>query len=98
MPRVRVASITVLASLGIVLGAAPGAFAQSADATPAVPSPVSPTVKQAQKAQRKADRKAARAKNSAELGKFEKNGYNPAGDRSDYPDNLRRAQDKGNGQ
>jgi hypothetical protein len=93
MPRVRVASITVLASLGIVLGAAPGAFAQSTDTTPA-----SPTLKQAQKAQRKADRKAARAKNSAELGKLEKNGYNPAGDRSDYPDNLRRAQDKGNGQ
>ncbi|WP_158933653.1 DUF4148 domain-containing protein [Burkholderia sp. S171] len=92
MPRVRVASITVLASLGIVLGAAPGAFAQSTDTTP------SPTPKQAQKAQRKADRKAARAKNSAELSKLEKNGYNPADGRSDYPDNLHRAQDKANGQ
>ncbi|CAN7598538.1 DUF4148 domain-containing protein [Caballeronia sp. LjRoot31] len=98
MPRVQVASITVLASLGIVLGATPGAFSQGADATPAEPSPASPTPRQAQKAQRKADRKAAWAKNSAELSKLEKNGYNPADDRSDYPDNLRRAQNKANGQ
>jgi uncharacterized membrane protein len=98
MPRVRVASITVLASLGIVLGGAPGAFAQSTDATPAAPSPAPLTPKQLQKAQRKADRKAARAKNSAELSKLEKNGYNPAGDRNDYPDNLRKAEDKANGQ
>ena len=98
MPRVRIASITVLASIGIVLGGAPDAFAQTSDLTPPVPSPTSPTLKQAQKAQRKADRKAARAKNSAELSKLEKNGYNPADDRSDYPGNLRRAQDKANGQ
>ncbi|QIE28536.1 hypothetical protein SBC1_66390 (plasmid) [Caballeronia sp. SBC1] len=98
MPRVRVASITVLASLGIVLGAASDAFSQSTDTTPAAPSPASPTLKQMQKAQRKADRKAARAKNTAELSKLEKNGYNPADDRSDYPDNLRRAQEKANGQ
>jgi hypothetical protein len=96
MPRVRVASITVLASLGIVLGGAPGVFAQSTDATPTPPASLTP--KQAQKAQRKADRKAARAKNSAELSKLEKNGYNPAGDRNDYPDNLRKAEDKANGQ
>jgi hypothetical protein len=85
MPRVRIASITVLASIGIVLGGAPDAFAQTSDLAPAVPSPTSPTLKQTQKAQRKADRKAARAKNSAELSKLEKNGYNPADDRSDYP-------------
>jgi hypothetical protein len=42
-----------------------------------------PTLKQVQKAQRKADRKAARANNSSELGTLEKNGYNPADDRSD---------------
>jgi hypothetical protein len=98
MPRVQVASMTVLASLGIVLGGAPGAFARSADATPAAPSPAPFTPKQAQKAQRKADRKAAREKNSAELSKLEKNGYNPADDRNDYPDNLRKAEDKANGQ
>ena len=98
MPRVRIASITVLASIGIVLGGAPDAFAQTSDLTPAVPSPTSPTLKQAQKAQRKADRKAVRAKNAAELGQLEKNGYNPAGGRNDYPDDLRRAQAKANGQ
>jgi len=91
MPRVRVASITVLASLGVVLGAAPDAFSQSTDTTAASPMP---SLKQAQKAQRKADRKAARARNTAELSKLEKNGYNPADDRSDYPNNLRRAQEK----
>lgn len=96
MPRARIASMTVLASLGIVLGGASDAFAQGTDATPA--SPASPTLKQAQKAQRKADRKAARAKNSAELSKLEKNGYNPADDRSDYPENLQRAQEKAKGQ
>jgi len=94
MPRVRVASITVLASLGIVLGAAPDAFAQSTDGTRTTP----PTPRQAQKAQRKADRKAARAKNSVKLNKLEKNGYSPTDDRSDYPDNLCRAQDKASGQ
>ncbi|MDN7183682.1 DUF4148 domain-containing protein [Caballeronia sp. SEWSISQ10-4 2] len=99
MSCARVRSITVLASLGIVLGATPDSFAQSADATPAAP-PSTPalTSEQAQKAQRKAERKAARAKNSAELGQLEKNGYNPAADRNDYPDNLRKAQDKANGQ
>jgi hypothetical protein len=101
MPRVRIASITILASLGIVLGAAPGAFAQNTDATTAAPlptPPASPTSWQVQKAQRKADRKAVRAKNAAELGQLEKNGYNPAGGRNDYPDDLRRAQAKANGQ
>ena len=98
MPRARVASMTVLASLGIVLGGASGVFAQGTDATPAAPSPAPFTPKQAQKAQRKADRKAAREKNSAELSKLEKNGYNPADDRNDYPDNLRKAEDKANGQ
>lgn len=98
MPRARIASITVLASLGILLGGAPDAFAQSTDATPATPAPAPLTPKQAQKAQRKADRKAARAKNSAELSKLEKNGYNPAGDRNDYPNDLRKAEDKANGQ
>jgi hypothetical protein len=90
--------MTVLASLGMVLGSAPGASAQSTDATPAAPSPAPFTPKQAQKAQRKADRKAAREKNSAELSKLEKNGYNPADDRNDYPDNLRKAEDRANGQ
>jgi hypothetical protein len=95
MSRVRIASITVLASLGIVLGAAPGAFAQSADAASATPQPLS---KEAQKAQRKAERKAARARNAAELSELEKNGYNPGRDYNDYPDSLQKAQNKAKGQ
>ena len=70
MPRVRVASITVLGSLGIVLGATPDAFARSAKATPAAPplppsplSPPSPMSRQTRRAQRNADRKAAQARN-----------------------------------
>ena len=64
MSCARVRSITVLASLGIVLGATPESFAQSADATPAAP-PSTPalTSKQAQKAQRKAERTANRETN-----------------------------------
>ncbi|MFK4444278.1 hypothetical protein ABH944_003508 [Caballeronia udeis] len=68
MLRVLVASITVLGSLGIVLGAAPDAFARSGKTTPAVPpsapSPPSPISRQARRAQRKADRKAAQARHS----------------------------------
>lgn len=51
MPRARIASITVLASLGIVLGGAPDAFARGTDTSPATPSPATPSLKQAQKAQ-----------------------------------------------
>jgi hypothetical protein len=72
MPRIRVASITVLGSLGIVLGATPDAFARSAKAMPAgpplPPSPPSPMSRQARRAQRKADRKAAQARNSLGAG------------------------------
>jgi hypothetical protein len=95
MSRVRIASITVLASLGIVLGAAPDSFAQSTDTASATPPAMT---KQEQKAQRKAERKAARAKNNAELSKLEKNGYNPGQDHNDYPDSLQKAQNKANGQ
>ncbi|SAL41555.1 hypothetical protein AWB69_04198 [Caballeronia udeis] len=68
MPRVRVASITVLGSLGIVLGATPDAFGRSAKATPAAPPlpplPPSTMSRQARRAQRKANRKAAQARKS----------------------------------
>jgi hypothetical protein len=83
MPRIPLASITVLASLGIVLGAARGALARSAAATTATQAPRSPTPRQARKAQRKADKEAAREKKSAELSKLEKNGYHRVEDRND---------------
>ncbi|MFM0373601.1 hypothetical protein [Paraburkholderia aspalathi] len=54
--------------------------------------------KQEMKAQKKADRKARRAKKNAELSKLEKNGYNPAGDQTNYPQNLQNAQQKANDQ
>jgi hypothetical protein len=54
--------------------------------------------KQERKAQKKADSKARRAKKNAELSKLEQNGYNPAGDQSNYPQNLQNAQQKAAGQ
>jgi hypothetical protein len=54
--------------------------------------------KQELKAQKKADRKARRAKKNAELSTLEKNGYNPAGNQTNYPENLQNAQQKANGQ
>lgn len=54
--------------------------------------------KQELKAQKKADRKAHRAKKNAELSTLEKNGYNPAGNQTNYPQNLQNAQQKAAGQ
>ncbi|HYS66609.1 MAG TPA: hypothetical protein VEN30_22740 [Paraburkholderia sp.] len=54
--------------------------------------------KQELKAQKKADRKAHRANKNAELSKLEKNGYNPAGNQTNYPQNLQNAQQKAAGQ
>ena len=52
--------------------------------------------KQTAKVQRKAERKAHRAKTNAELGALEKNGYQPGGDQTNYPQNLQNAQAKVN--
>ncbi|MFM0036817.1 hypothetical protein PQQ73_15065 [Paraburkholderia strydomiana] len=54
--------------------------------------------KQESKAQKKADHKAHRAKKNAELSTLEKNGYNPAGNQTNYPQNLQDAQQKAAGQ
>lgn len=54
--------------------------------------------KQETNAQRKADRKARHATKNAELNKLEKNGYNPAGNQTNYPQNLQNAQQKAAGQ
>ncbi|OTP75265.1 DUF4148 domain-containing protein [Caballeronia sp. M23-90] len=66
---------------------APVAMAQTTDTAASTP-------KQVQKAQRKADRKAARTKKNAELKDLEKNGYNPAGDQTNYPQNIQNAEKK----
>jgi hypothetical protein len=52
------------------------------------------TAKQVQKEQSKAERKARRAKKNAELGELEKNGYRPAGDQTNYPQDYQNAQKK----
>jgi len=54
--------------------------------------------KQELKAQKKAESKARRAKKNAELSTLEKNGYNPAGNQTNYPQNLQNAQQKAAGQ
>ncbi len=54
--------------------------------------------KQEMKTQKKADRKARRAKKNAELSTLEKNGYSPAGNQTNYPQNLENAQQKAAGQ
>jgi len=52
------------------------------------------TPKQVKKAQNKAARKAARAKKNAELKDLEKNGYQPGGDQTNYPQNIQNAEKK----
>jgi hypothetical protein len=75
-------------STAVIAGAtSPAANAQSPDTGVSTP-------KQIQKAQRKADRKAARAKNSAELKSLEKNGYQPGDDQINYPQNIQDAEKK----
>jgi hypothetical protein len=71
MYRIRMAALALVVSVATAGLTAPVAMAQTTDAAASTP-------KQAQKAQRKADRKAARTKKNAELKDLEKNGYNPA--------------------
>ncbi|WP_233852947.1 hypothetical protein [Paraburkholderia sp. HD33-4] len=75
----------------------PTARAQST-AEQAVPASHSATSKEEAKAQRKAERKAHRAKKNAELKDLEKHGYSPAGNQTQYPQNLQNAQQKSEAQ
>jgi Tfp pilus assembly protein PilV len=88
MFNVRIAAVALAVSVAIAGLSAPIAMAQSSDAAASAPS------KAAAKAQRKADRKAARAKKNAELKDLEKNGYQPGGDQTNYPQNLQDAEKK----
>jgi flagellar biosynthesis/type III secretory pathway M-ring protein FliF/YscJ len=56
------------------------------------------TSKQELKAEKKAEAKARRQKKNAELSQLQKNGYNPAGNQTNYPQNLQNAQQKAAGQ
>jgi Tfp pilus assembly protein PilV len=86
MSRTRMAALAFVVSVAIAGLTAPVAMAQTADAAA--------STKQVQKAQHKADRKAARAKKNAELKDLEKNGYNPSGDQTNYPQNIQNAEKK----
>jgi hypothetical protein len=87
MFRIRIAAVAALVSIAVAGITAPVAMAQSSDAAASTP-------KEIQKAQRKAERKAARAKKNAELKTLEQNGYNPAGDQVNYPQNIQDAEKK----
>ena len=80
----RTAPLAIIAMSVAALVAVPVAQAQDT-AAPAASTP---------KEVKKAQRKAARAKKNAELKDLEKNGYNPAGEQTNYPQNLQNAQSK----
>jgi hypothetical protein len=92
----QLSSIAVSASmvLSVLSLATVPAVAASAD----MPASGAAMSKQELKAQKKADRQARRAKKNAELSKLEKNGYNPGGNQTNYPQNLQNAQQKAAGQ
>jgi hypothetical protein len=85
----RIAPLAVIAVSFAALIAMPVAQAQDTAAASAASTP-----KQIKKAQRKE----ARAKKNAELKQLEQNGYNPAGEQTNYPQNLQNAQAKINAQ
>ena len=91
----------LLTSGALMLGLAGFAQAQASDSAATDSTSASaPATKAQQRAQKKAARKAARkqarAKNSAELKKLESNGYNPAQNDPNYPQNLQNAEKKAN--
>jgi hypothetical protein len=92
MFNVRIAAVALAVSVAIAGLSAPIAMAQSSDAAASAPSKAA--AKAQRKADRKADRKAARAKKNAELKDLEKNGYQPGGDQTNYPQNLQDAEKK----
>ncbi|SAK44190.1 hypothetical protein AWB79_00788 [Caballeronia hypogeia] len=61
---------------------------------PVAPVQAQDTAASTPKQVKKAQRKEARAKKNAELKELEKNGYNPAGEQTNYPQNLQSAQSK----
>lgn len=94
MVQRRIASRKLIATLCLTFALldAAAAFAQTSDAPSATVANASgaSTPKQIRKAQRKA----ARAKKNAELKALEKNGYQPGGDLTSYPQNLQNAEHK----
>jgi hypothetical protein len=81
MLNIRTAPLAVLALSAAALVSLPVASAQAQDMSASTP-----------KAVKKAQRKQARAQKNAELNQLEKNGYNPSGEQTNYPQNLQNAQ------
>ncbi|WP_175975940.1 hypothetical protein [Burkholderia sp. BCC1047] len=80
--RVVSVAVAVAASFGLLLPAAPAAYAQDAASS-------APTQKQLAKAQKKAARKAARAQHASDLKAIGTgSGYRLTGDQSNYPQNA----------
>jgi predicted Rossmann fold nucleotide-binding protein DprA/Smf involved in DNA uptake len=88
----KLASVAVSFIVGVVgVSVTPMSFAQDTGSTATDTTQAAPTTK----AQKKAARKAARAKKNAELKKLEDAGYNPArANDPNYPQDLQNAQKK----
>jgi hypothetical protein len=78
--KTAAAAVVAVTFAGIT---APMAVAQLTDTGASTPKEV-----------RKAQRKAARSKKNAELSTLEKNGYQPGGDQTNYPQNIQNAEKK----
>lgn len=96
--------LMVTATTVFMIGAATAAFAQTAESASeamvqsasAAQSMTKAEQKKQAKERRKAERKAARARNSVELKKLEDNGYKPAVNDPNYPEDLQNAEKKAN--
>ncbi|WP_230955612.1 DUF4148 domain-containing protein [Burkholderia multivorans] len=95
MMKCKFASLIVGAGLATFFFTLPVSAQRANDSGTATTANTQPS-RQLLKAQKKAARKARRAKLNAELNQLQKNGYKPADDRINYPQNLQDAQQKAN--
>lgn len=90
----------LLASVALSVACVAPAFAQSGGgggpdgSNSDAAKPVAASRTTTTKAQRKAEKKQARAKKNAELKQLESNGYNPARNDANYPQDIQNAQKK----
>jgi type II secretory pathway pseudopilin PulG len=87
MFRIRFVAVAAVVSI-TAAGVIPSVAAAQSSGT-AASSP-----RQVQKAQRTAARKSNRAQKNAELSTLKTNGYDPAGDQTNYPQNIQNAEKK----
>ena len=95
--QIQIRKLTLAATAAAFLfGSAVPAFAQTDASAPAAQDAKAAKSTQGGPAQR-AEHKAARAKNNAELKKLEDAGYKPAANDPNYPQNLQNAEKKAAG-